>query len=68
MLVKESHVEVDRTPLIFCLRKHFSNSLQRTKAFISNDEFHAIQVAAALPMEEANPAGLRIKQRRMRYT
>src|SRR5699024_8901821 len=50
-------VEVDGTPLVFGLRKHFSHSLQHTKTLVSNNEFHAVQATATQPLEEADPAG-----------
>ncbi len=51
-------VEVDRASLVFGLRKHFSHSLQHTEAFVSHNEFRAIQAAAAEPLQEADAVGL----------
>ena len=50
-------VKVDGTPLVFGLRKHFSNSLQHAKALVANNEIHAIQTTATQPLKETDPAG-----------
>ena len=42
-------VKVDRTSLVFGFGEHFSHSLQHTKAFVANNEFHPFQTAAAQP-------------------
>ena len=44
--------------LVLCCGKHFSRSLQHTKALVANDEFRAVQATAKQPQEEADPAGL----------
>ena len=49
---------MDGTPLVFGLRKHFSHSLQHTKALVPNDEFYSIQAAVAQPLKKADSAGL----------
>ena len=51
-------VEVNRTPLVFGLRKHFSHSFQHTKALVTNHQFDPIQTTATQPLEEADPSGL----------
>ena len=43
-------VKVDRTSLVFGFGEHFSHSLQHTKAFVANNEFHPFQTAAAQPL------------------
>ena len=55
---KHVTVKVDGTTLVLGLRKHFSHSLQHTKALVANDEFHTIQATPAEPLREAYPAGL----------
>lgn len=32
--------------LVFSLRKHFSHNLQHPEAFVSNEEFYAVQTAS----------------------
>ena len=45
------------TELLFCLRKHFTDSFQHTHALVANDEFDAIQTAPFQPLEKTDPAG-----------
>ena len=49
---------MDGTPLVFSFRKHFAYGLQHTKAFVANNEFHAIQATPTEPLKEAYPSGL----------
>ena len=49
--------QVNCTPLVLGLRKHFSHSLQHTKALVANNEFNAVQATATEPLEETDPAG-----------
>jgi len=49
---------MDGTPLVFGLRKHFSHSLQHTKALVPNDAFYPVQATATEPLEKADPTGL----------
>ena len=49
---------MDDAALVFGFREHFSRSLKHTQAFISNDEFYAIEPTAAQPFKELCPAGL----------
>ena len=51
-------VEVDGTPLVFGLRKHFSHSLQHTKTLVTNHQLDSIQATATQPLEETDPTGL----------
>ena len=51
-------VKVDGTPLVFGLRKHFSHSLQHTKALVSNHQLNPVQATATEPLEKADPTGL----------
>ena len=51
-------VKVDGTPLVFGFRKHFSHSLQHTKALVSNDESYPIQTTTTEPLKEIDPTGL----------
>ena len=51
-------VKVDGTPLVCGFGEHFPHGLQHTEAFVSHNEFHAIQTTAAEPLEETDPASL----------
>ena len=51
-------VKVNCTPLVFCLRKHFTYGFQYTKELVANHQFDPIQVTAMQPLEEADPADL----------
>ncbi len=49
-------VKVDGTPLVFGLGEYSAHSLQHTKTFVSNNEFHPIQATATELLEETDPA------------
>ena len=51
-------VEVNGTPLIFGLRKHFAYGFQHTKALVTNNEFHTTQATVMEPLKETDPADL----------
>jgi len=51
-------VKMDGATLVFDIWKHFPNGLQYVHAFVSNDQFYAIQPTATEPLEETDPTGL----------
>ena len=51
-------IEMHRAALVFGVREHLAHGLHHPHALVADDELHAVQTAAAEPLEEADPAGL----------
>ena len=50
-------VKMNRTALVFGVRKHFSHGLQHSQTLVSNNKFKAVQSTTFEPLKEIHPTG-----------